>query len=320
MSDSERNQDIGISFDTSVPDLSPGLADLSPRDKPWDEHRSNADKVAALYSGSEFQAYSDRVTFCSEFLQFGLVPDDINAMKLKLRSARFCRVRHCPVCQWRRRLKWSAKAYQVLPKIVEAYPTHRWLFATFTVRNCPIGDLRFTLTHMNKSFHRMVKRKAWPAVGWLRSTEVTRGWDGSAHPHFHTLLMVKPGYFGKKYLKQADWVALWRSVMRLDYDPILDVRAVKRGDRPMVLIPELIKYCVKESDLVRDREWFLELTRQLHGMKAVSTGGVLKQHLKELEQEPEDLIGKDEEDRILEDELSVMFGWKRKDKKYRLVD
>ena len=88
----------------------------------------------------------------------------------------------------------------------------------------------------------------------------------------------------------------------------------------MQLVPELLKYCTKESDLVADREWFLELTRQLHKMKAVATGGVLKSYLQELEQEPEDLIGKDDEAELTEDEISLFFGWRRVEKKYRLVD
>ena len=320
MPDARRCRDIGVeNSDSSVPDLSPGLADLSPRDKPWDKHRGNADKVSTLYAGSEFQSYSDRVTFCSEFLQFGLVPDgDFKAMKMKLRSARFCRVRHCPVCQWRRSLMWKAKAYKVLPKIVADYPTHRWLFVTLTQKNVPITELKTTLQHMNKSFHRLTQRKSWPAVGWLRSTEVTRSRDGSAHPHFHCLLMVKPGYFGKNYIKQSEWVSMWRACMKLDYNPVLDVQAVKRGEHPMQLVPELLKYCTKESDLVADREWFLELTRQLHKMKSTVTGGVLKQYLQELEQEPDDLIGKDDEAQLTDDEISLFFGWRRAEKKYRL--
>ena len=319
MPDTERGRGIGCITNTSVPDSSPGLSELSPRDKPWDKHRGNADKVAALYAGSEFQGYSDRVTFCSEFLRFGLVPDDdFASMKLKLRSARFCRVRHCPVCQWRRSLMWKAKAYKVLPKIVEDYPTHRWLFLTLTQKNVPITELKVTLQHMNRSFQRLTQRKAWPAIGWLRSTEVTRGRDGNAHPHFHCLLMVKPGYFGKNYMKQAEWVDLWRDCMRLDYNPVLDVQAVKKGEQPMQLIPELLKYCTKESDLVADREWFLELTRQLHKMKSTVTGGILKQYLQELEHEPEDLIGKDDEVQLTDDEMSLFFGWRRTEKKYRL--
>ena len=167
----------------------------------------------------------------------------------------------------------------------------------------------------------MAQRKKFPAIGWIRSTEVTRGKNGSAHPHFHCLLLVKPSYFGKYYLKQYEWVELWRSSLRVDYNPILHIKPVRQGRQPMELVPEILKYCVKESDLVADREWFLELTRQMHKMRTVATGGVLKEYLKQLEQEPEDLIGKDEnktEDEV--DEGHLYFQYEREDKKYKLVD
>ncbi len=172
---------------------------------------------------------------------------------------------------------------------------------------------------MNRGFQRLSQLKAFPALGWLRSTEVTRGRDGNAHPHFHCLMLVQPSYFGRNYIKQAEWGEMWRKSMRLDYNPVLDVQAVKQGGKPMELIPELLKYCLKESDLVADRDWLIELTRQMHKMRAVATGGVLKEYLKELEEEPEDLIGKDEEGEPM-DEASVFFGWQRRDKKYRMVD
>jgi plasmid rolling circle replication initiator protein Rep len=259
--------------------------------------------------------------FCSQLLDFKLVPEaDHGELRLKLSSAKFCRVRHCPVCQWRRSLMWKAKAYQVLPTIVEAFPRYRWLFLTLTVRNCLITELRETLTWMHESFKRMTKLKVFPAIGWLKSTEVTRGRDGSAHPHFHCLLLVKPSYFsGKDYIKQSEWVDIWRRCLRIDYPPVLDVQAVKQGSKPMQLVPELLKYCVKESDLVADREWFLELTRQMHNMRCVATGGVLKDYLKALEHEPEDLIGEGGDDEQL-DEGHLLFGWKSREKKYKLID
>lgn len=296
------------------------LSDLSERDKPWDKHRSNADKVANHYRSSEFKQYARRIDFCSQLLDFCLVPDASEGeLKLKLSSARFCRVRTCPVCQWRRSLMWKAKAYKVLPKIVKDFPSYRWLFVTLTVKNCQITELKDTLIWMNKSWQRLTQLKAWPAEGWLRSTEVTRGRDGSAHPHFHCLLMVKPGYFGKNYVKQAEWVEMWMRSLRINYNPVLDVQALKKGQQPMQLVPELLKYCVKESDLVADREWFLELTQQLHKMKAVVVGGVLRQYLAELEKEPEDLINEDKEGEGGLDEGHLYFGWKRKVKKYELL-
>lgn len=299
----------------------PSLSEISERDKPWDKHRGNADRVADHYrTTEEFTKYATRIDFCSQLLNFKLSPDvDIGELKLKLYAAQFCRVRHCPVCQWRRSLMWKAKAYKILPKIVEDYPKYRWLFLTLTVRNCPIAELRETLVWMNKAWQRFSQLKKFPAVGWIRSTEVTRGKDGSAHPHFHCLLLVQPSYFaGQSYIKQTEWVEMWRQSLRIDYKPILHITPIKQGQQPMQLVPELLKYCVKESDLVGDREWFLELTRQLHKMRAVVTGGILKNYLKALEEEPEDLIGQGDENEV--DEGHLYFGWKQREKKYRLVD
>jgi plasmid rolling circle replication initiator protein Rep len=295
------------------------LSDVSPQDKPWDKHRGFADRVGAHYAGSKFEKYAERMSFCSQLLEFGLNAGVDDTIKLKLRAAKFCRVRHCPVCQWRRSLMWKAKAYQVLPKIVSKYPDHRWLFMTLTQKNVPVTELRDTLTQMNKGFKRMVERKVFPAIGWLRSMEVTRGRDGNAHPHFHCLLMVPRSYFGRNYLKQAEWVQLWRESMRLDYNPIMDIQAVREGTSPSSLVPELLKYCTKESDMVVDREWFLELTTQLHKMRAIATGGVLKEFLAELEEEPEDLMGQDA-DETGEDYGRLLFGWKKEKKRYKMIE
>lgn len=215
---------------------------------------------------------------------------------------------------------WKAKAYKVLPQIVEQYPKHRWLFLTLTQKNVPIQDLRQALTDMNRAFQRLSQLKAFPAIGWLRSTEVTKGRDDKAHPHFHCLLMVPSSYFsGRDYMKQSDWVSLWRKSLRLDYNPVLDVQAVKQGNQPMELVPELLKYCTKESALVEDRDWFLELTHQMRKMRCVTTGGVLKAYLKVLEEEPEDLIGEGEEPES-GDEGKLYFGWKRNIKRYKLIN
>ncbi|WP_306465781.1 protein rep [Bifidobacterium breve] len=68
---------------------------------------------------------------CSGLLRFGWSTImETGETRLRLRSAQFCRVRHCPVCQWRRTLMWQARFYQALPKIVVDYPSSRWLFLT----------------------------------------------------------------------------------------------------------------------------------------------------------------------------------------------
>lgn len=237
------------------------LGDISERDKVWDKHRVNSDRVSDHYNGSRYNRYAERINDCSNLLDFKLTPDsDEGLLKLKLFGAKFCRVRHCPVCQWRRSLAWKAKAYQALPKVVSNYPNHRWLFLTLTVKNCFIDELKDTLIWMNKSFVRLTQLKVWPANGWIKSTEVTRGRDGNAHPHFHCLIMVPPSYFsGQDYLSQDRWVHLWQQCTRLDYKPICHIKAIAKHHDPCSIIPEILKYQVKESDLVADREWFWNL-------------------------------------------------------------
>ncbi|MDP0784639.1 protein rep, partial [Klebsiella pneumoniae] len=140
---------------------------------------------------------------------------------------------------------------------------------------CEIGELGTVLTAMNAAFKRMEKRKELsPVQGRIRATEVTRGKDGSAHPHFHCLLMVQPSWFkGKNYVKHERWVELWRDCLRVNYEPNIDIRAVKTKTGEVVAnvaeqlqsaVAETLKYSVKPEDMANDPEWFLELTRQLH--------------------------------------------------------
>ena len=296
------------------------LSELSPRDKSWDKHRHSADLVADLYRGEDgFDIYAQRMDLCAQILDFKLVPDlDLGELQLKLSAAHFCRVPQCPVCQSRRSLMWKARALRVLPLVVKDYPKHRWLFLTLTQKNCSVSELRETILEMNKSFARLTKLKLWAIEGWIKSLEVTRGKDGSAHPHFHCLLMVSPNYFSRNYLNYDDWTELWQRVARLDYKPQVYVRAVAKDSDPAILIPEILKYSLKESDLYKSKKFLLVITEQLYKIRRISVGGVLRPYLKKLEKEPEDLIGKDEENENEIDEGHLYFEWKYQEKKYKL--
>lgn len=310
------------------------LSAVSPKDKPWDKHKAEADKVRDLYRGTILDKFAGRIDSCSGYLEFGWSTNPkTNLLEFRLQSARFCRVRHCPVCQWRRSLMWVARFLKALPAIQEAYPKHRWVFLTLTVRNCQVTELRATLAAMNKAWKRMTERQQWPADGFARATEVTRGTDGTAHPHFHCLLLVPSGYFaGKNYMSQAEWSELWRESLRVEYTPIVHVKAV-RARKPEAddiggtaaissAIAETFKYAVKPSDLIgnggeKDAEWLIELTSQLHKTRAIALGGVLKQFLSE--EEPEDLIGEKEDEKEVSKE-SIYFGWREREKHYSLVE
>ncbi|MGJ8863292.1 protein rep, partial [Salmonella enterica subsp. enterica serovar Kentucky] len=120
------------------------------------------------------------------------------------------------------------------------------------------------------------RKEFLPFQGWIRTTEVTRSSDGSAHPHFHTLMMAPPGMLNvKSYVRHERWVELWRECLRVDYEPIVDVCAVKPrmpldgeslacASAELVggAVAETLKYSTKPADLGADPEWLLELTRQ----------------------------------------------------------
>lgn len=301
------------------------LTQVSPNDKPWDTHKSTAEKVSQFYQQIGYKRYSERITGCAKWLEFALKAREKGEFNLKLFSTWFCRVRHCPVCQWRRSLMWRARFFKALPKLVNDYPTARFLFLTLTVRNCPVEELRETLGWMNQGWKRMIERKVWPALGFVRSTEVTRNTnDCTAHPHFHCLLMVPSSYFvGRVYLSQEKWTDLWQSCLRIEYSPRVDVRAVKpkpgvegTADKALFIsICETLKYTVKEQDLVANAEWLGELTRQLFKMKLIATGGVLKEYISE--EEPENLIDGDlEEDEITDEDIKLVFDWSSIVKRY----
>ena len=301
------------------------LTDYSPRDRPWDVHRAQAQTVEGVYQGTVFDALAGRIKGCTGHLGFVWSDPDptTGELHLKLRSAHFCRVRHCPVCQWRRSLMWQARFLKALPAIEAEHPTARWVFLTLTVRNCPITDLRPTIQSMNSAWHRLIKRQEFGVVqGWIRTTEVTRGRDDSAHPHFHVLMMVKPSYFGKNYITQSRWTELWQECARLDYTPIVHVKAVKPklGVGSLDQLPlrravsETLKYAVKPSDMKDD--WLIHLTQQVYHLRFIASGGVLKDVLREGEETEQDLLLADDPTGNDASEPDVFFKWHRTIRRY----
>jgi plasmid rolling circle replication initiator protein Rep len=307
------------------------LAEISPADQSWDTYRAQSDEIAKLYDlcgGDGNARYAERISECSEWLMYALKSNDEGEIKLKLRDARFCRVRHCLVCQWRRSLMWRARFFKALPELQAKYPTGRWIFLTLTVRNCELSDLKKTLAWMNNAWSKLTRRKEFPALGFIKSVEVTRGWDGTAHPHFHCLMLVPASYFGKGYIPQAEWATLWQSCLKADYTPRVDVRTVKgkKGtsnatgaaskDVMAHAVCETLKYSVKADDLLADPEWLGELTKQLWKTKAISIGGCLKEFFSE--DDPEDLINAEiEEEEKTEDEVMLFFDWASAIRRYK---
>lgn len=316
---SQKSALVDYLYNTPLPDgVQVDLADLSQKDTKWDMHRTTTMITEqVLFADLDFLKVAQRVKDCSGTLLFGFSGGD-----LKLKQAWFCRFRHCPVCTWRKSLLLKALAFQRMPEIVTANPKHRFLFLTLTVKNCDIHDLKSEIAMMNKAWKRLSQRKEFTDYvdGWVRTTEVTRNpKDNTAHPHYHVILMVKPSYFAKGYIKHEKWRELWQHALRADYLPMINIKPIKAQkldevldskamdltnsqlDKGMILaLCETLKYGVKVDDILGDgedneaNEWFRELCRQTHNNRFLASSGLLAGILKKDKNRPDDDFANDD--------------------------
>lgn len=225
----------------------------------WDENKSYAVQVSnSLFSSKNDiqKTWSRRIRLCANLLEYGWVEMDNHQFLLKLKTAKFCRVRFCPVCQWRRSLMWVSRFFDSFSRIHKDYPKMRYIFVTFTVANVPVTELHQTVAVMGTAWKRLIKYKSYPALGFVRSLEVTKEKDlyeyktvfdektqktvkkktdrlirkarpDYCHPHFHVLMAVPSSYFARDYLSKDDWALMWQKALRADYKPVCDVRVVK---------------------------------------------------------------------------------------------
>lgn len=241
------------------------------KERPWKTHKTNGQLLSEVFERLGKENKAERVCNCGSTLKFNVCPQ---GHEKRLSWANFCRVRLCPMCAWRRSLMLAHQLKQVAHEANKQQPL-RWIFLTLTVRNCDSEDLDETVDLMMKSWHKMVRRKQFMnvAVGYFRAFEVTRNlFEDTYHPHFHVLLAVEPNYFRSKdkYMKTEQWVKLWRESLKIDYDPICDVRIVKNkrnqekemkilADKGIELassaVAELAKYSTKSEDYLIYNEY-----------------------------------------------------------------
>jgi hypothetical protein len=67
--------------------------------------------------------------------------------------------------------------------------------------------------------------------------------------------------------------------------------------------------------MIRDHEWFRELVDQVHKIRGVAIGGILKRYIKEREKENLTQEPGEEEPPLSAEQL--FFGWKPEVRKYR---
>ncbi|MBY7658992.1 protein rep (plasmid) [Lactiplantibacillus plantarum] len=266
------------------------------RVRPWKERKIENVRYAEYLSILEFKRAHD-VRGCGEVLRFRKIGEH-----LKLYQTWFCKKRLCPLCNWRKSMKNSSQLKQIIAETVAREPKGRFLFLTLTVKNVySAEELRVSLRALTKAFGKLTRYKkvAKNLLGYLRSTEITvNGKDSSYNQHLHVLLLVKSSYFtgnSINYIKQEEWTKLWQKALKVDYEPVVHVQAVKANqhkgtDSLQASAEETAKYEVKSADyMTADDERNLAVIKDLEfalaGTRQISYGGLLKQIKQDLKLE-----------------------------------
>ncbi len=222
------------------------------KERPWKLHKRENLRLVEIYKMTKekkLNLISDSRLFDLEHCADTLLFMQNAEGKKKLKSANFCRLRLCPMCQWRRSLKMFGQVKKITDKILESDKSIRFIFGTFTIRNCDAKDLEACIDNLNKKFRYLVASS----------------------------LTFAPA----KKLKQN----LWQQALGVDYKPQTDIRAIKSGTAKAVA--EVAKYPVKTAPILKlDDDEAVEvlktLTMSLNKKRFVAYGGIFKTVKQEL--------------------------------------
>lgn len=270
------------------------------KERPWKLHKQENLRLVEIYKMTKekkLNLISDSRLFDLEHCADTLLFMQNAEGKKKLKSANFCRMRLCPMCQWRRSLKMFGQVQTITDKILERDKSTRFLFATFTVKNVDAENLETCINILNNKFLYLVsKNKTFaPAkklkqnlLGYLKAVEVTYNIkDKTYHPHLHVIFAVKSTFFKNKqnYMTKKEWIELWQKALNVDYKPQTDIRAIKTNTGKAVA--EVAKYPVKTAPILSLNddeavEVLKTLTLSLNKKRFVSYGGIFKTIKQEL--------------------------------------
>nr|WP_172687228.1 protein rep [Streptococcus thermophilus]ANY57234.1 Rep [Streptococcus thermophilus] len=295
------------------------------KERDWRGRKILSLKLADIFKELQYKkTFVERVISCGDTLQF-IQNQDGN---LKLYQAYFCKNKLCPMCNWRRSMKYSYQTSRIVDEAIKQSPKGRFLFLTLTVKNVEGQALNSTISQLTKSFDRLFKRAKVQRnlLGYLRSVEVTHNEnDKTYHPHIHVLMMVRPSYFQSKkdYITQKEWSDMWSQSLKVDYVPMIDIRTVKetgKGLRGAVL--ETAKYPTKPIKLdIENKQVVDDLYNGLYRKRQLGYGGLFKTIKKQLaldDAENGDLVHTSEDKENISKGTEIVAIWNASKQNYYL--
>jgi plasmid rolling circle replication initiator protein Rep len=289
----------------------------------------NSFRVFELYQNFASKIKLQRLADCGTYLGFDLYKHiSKDEYQKKLSNANFCRDRFCELCNWRRARKLAIQNFQTL-KTIQQNEKVRYIFATFTIKNPRVEELKSYVKLFNNAWKRMTQSKRWKnsILGYVKAIEIPfQKTDKSyINLHAHCLLVVPSIYFkGDLYIKQKEYQEMWKKSLQVDYAPSVDIRIIKpnknrnEDDEIASVVAETTKYPLKSIDLNGiDWKTFKVLTEQVNHMRFVSFGGIIREYRAKL-------FGEDEFDDkdliyITTDDLDELF-WEKIGKLWYVLD
>lgn len=271
----------------------------------WTRHKAQAQELAGLLRFAKNWKYGGEVDRCATQLWLNHYKD---SNRYKVRPFSTCKKRFCPLCAWVRSQQLWGYAARNIPSLTEGKGRLRYRLLTLTVKNCSYDELRGTVKGMIKAVRQLVKAKEWDAIGWVRSLEITYNPEqGTYHPHLH-ILLASP--WNNPRTETSRWVQVWRRVMKLDYDPVCDIRAIKKRDGlnpAMSGLSEAMKYLFKPSDIEKNPSALVSAFEEVKGLRLLHGGGIFVSIFEKPEPEEE-----------AEEPTAVgAYGWRANEKTYR---
>lgn len=316
-----------------IEDTGEVLKDVSStgREYPWHERKQESVELlklleiareidSKLISPARLKSLED----CASWLRYAQRDDGTR----KLEKANFCRLRICPMCGWRRSLKLFLQVSAITDAIL-ADKKARFIFVTLTIENVAGDKLKETIKQMNEGFKRLTGKGNGGLVtskvfrdnllGYMKAIEVTyNARRNSFHPHIHCIFEVRPSYFGATgYINHAGWRKMWQSVMGLDYEPQVNVKAIKNTTAKAVA--EVAKYPVKTSGLLKVKNKkraamaLCELKHGIHNCRFITFGGDFREYKHKLaldDIERGDLVHVETDEQELNAVALVLFKWR----------
>ena len=137
-----------------------------------------------------------------------------------------CRHRLCPICAVRASRVVACQALEAISWIKEHDNNVSFSLLTLTQKNVSGEALASTIDSMLAAWQTLRHLRAFgkEVTGWARTIEIVPALDGDGyHPHIHAIIIHK----GMPRLSNGAWWSnAWRDCMKLDYNPIVDIRPI----------------------------------------------------------------------------------------------